>query len=271
MVEEETINSITSINEETTLNTTEVSDKKVYSRDELVFLAKLYDRAEHFEEAVEYSVNFIKMKPILNADERQCFSNAFKNLYSMKRTSMKYLENLIKKEKKAKNIKNESNLQEIILKIEMELNSLINLIQELIDELLLPNSKKIEAQVFYLKLKGDYYRYKAEFSKDEEKEISVDLAEQAYNEAYMLSEEQLPITSLIRVSLAVNFSLFYYQEKNMIDEAIMLAKSCFDEAIKMVDEVEEAKARDYILLVHLLKENIIFWNTEKSDEENVIS
>lgn len=141
--------------------------------------------------------------------------------------------------------------------------------QEILDEMLLPNSKKPEAQVFYMKLKGDYYRYKAEFSKDEEKEISADLAEQSYNDAYMLSEESLPITSLVRVSLAVNFSIFYYEEKNMIDEAIMIAKSCFEEAIKMVDEVDDDKAKDYILLVNLLKENIIFWNSEKPEDEEL--
>ena len=257
-----------------------IEEKKIYTRDECVYLTKLFDRAEQYEEAVDNAVNFIKMKPILNSDERACFANVFKNLVNQKRASIRYLESVKKKEKKA--LKNPStnnittvinnnveSLEEIIQKVEDELNSLINLMQEILDEMLLPNSKKPEAQVFYMKLKGDYYRYKAEFSKDEEKEISADLAEQSYNDAYMLSEESLPITSLVRVSLAVNFSIFYYEEKNMIDEAIMIAKSCFEEAIKMVDEVDDDKAKDYILLVNLLKENIIFWNSEKPEDEEL--
>jgi len=118
-----------------------------------------------------------------------------------------------------------------------------------------------------MKLKADYYRYKAEISKGSEREISVDLAEQAYNEAYMMAEEQLPITSLVRVGLSLNFSIFYYEHKGLLEEAIMIARSCFDDAIKMVDEVEIDKSKDYILLVHILKENVIFWNTEKAEEE----
>jgi 14-3-3 protein epsilon len=239
---------------------------KSYSRDELVYLCKLYERAEHYDEAVDYAITFIKMKPILNSEERIVFSNAFKNLLILKRNSLRYLDSIIKKEKKGKGSKNVLHLEEIISKVEDELFTLVNTMLEVLDELLLPNSKKPEAQVFYMKLKGDYFRYKAEFTKDDEKEVSIDMAEQAYNEAYMLSEEQLPITSLIRVGLAINFSIFYYEEKGMLDEAIMIARSCFDEAIKMVDEVDMDKAKDYILLVHLLKENVIFWNTEKAEE-----
>jgi hypothetical protein len=33
----------------------------------------------------------------------------------------------------------------------------------LLDEPLIPNSKNPEAKVFYLKMKGDYYRYLSEF------------------------------------------------------------------------------------------------------------
>lgn len=260
-------------NNENTLTTSNVLNEttpetKLYTRDELVYLTKLYDRAENYDEAVEYAVSFIKMKPILNSDERMCFSNVFKNLLLIKRNSLRYLDSLIRKEFKLKNTDNVNNLQEIIDKVEEEITSLVNLMLDILDEMLIPNSKKPEAQVFYMKLKADYHRYKAEYMKGEEKELAVDLAEQAYNEAYMMSEENLPITSLVRIGLAINFSVFYYEEKGLLDEAIMISRSCFDEAIKMVDEVDIDKAKDYILLVHLLKENVIFWNTEKIEEES---
>jgi len=259
------------------LNSMNNSNPKKHTRDELVFLTKIFDRCENYEDAIETSLSFIKMKPILSSDERLTFSNAFKNLLIIKRNSLKYLEDLFKKETKnqsktekegEENIRNCEYLDEIITKVEDELHSLIGLMLEILDEMLIPNSKKPEAQVFYLKLKADYYRYKAEISKGDDKEIAIDLAEHAYNDAYLMSEEQLPITSLTRVGLAVNFSIFYYEHKDMLDEAIMIARSCFDDAIKSVDDIEPEKAKDYILLVHLLKENVIFWNTEKAEEES---
>lgn len=240
---------------------------KNYSRDELVFLTKIYERAELYEESVESSYLFIKMKPILSSEERVVFSNAFKNLLLLKRASLKSLEEQYKKEKRGKNHFNITSLLDIINKVEDELNILIGLMLEIVDDMLLPNSKKAEALVFYIKLKADYYRYKAEISKGSEREISIDLSEQAYNEAYMMAEEQLPITSIVRIGLALNFSIFYYEHKGLLDEAIMIARSCFDDAIKVVDEVEADKSKDYILIVQLLKENVIFWNTEKAEEE----
>lgn len=241
------------------------SEARVYSKEELIYLAKLYERAERHEEAVNYIYEYIKAKPIMNSDERLCFSNCFKNLLSTKRSSLRYLVTLEKKEKK--DSANKKYVQEIIRGVEEEFNEVINFMHEILDNYLIPNSKKPEAQVFYMKLKADYYRYKAEYAKGEELELAVDMAEQAYNEAYMLSEDELPISSINRVGLALNFSLFYYEQKNMIDEAIVIARNCFDDAIKVVDDIEPDKAKDYILLVQLLKENSIFWSTEKADEE----
>lgn len=241
------------------------SEPRVYSKEELIYLAKLYERAERHEEAVNFIYDYIKAKPIMNSDERLCFSNCFKNLLSIKRSSLKYLVTLEKKEKK--DSANRGYAQEIIKAVEEEYNEIINLMHDILDNYLIPNSKKAEAQVFYMKLKADYYRYKAEYAKGEDLEAAIDMAEQAYNEAYMLAEDELPITSINRVGLSLNFSLFYYEQKNMIDEAIVIARNCFDDAIKVVDDIDADKAKDYILLVQLLKENSIFWSTEKADEE----
>ena len=48
-------------------------------------------------------------------------------------------------------------------KIECELVEICNDILGIIEESLIPNSTSEEAKVFYYKMKGDYYRYLAEF------------------------------------------------------------------------------------------------------------
>ena len=46
-----------------------------------------------------------------------------------------------------------------------------------------------------------------------------------------MSEESLPITSIVRIGLAVNFSIFYYENRGMLEEAISIGRLCFDDAI----------------------------------------
>lgn len=250
-------------------NSKSIEEAPVYTRDELVYLCRLYDRAELHEEASDFALEFIKLKPLLNYDERNTFSNAFKNCIMAKRNSLRYLGALIKKETKNNGSKTHiEHIEEIYHKVEEEYNDWINRILDILDGILIPNSKKPEAQVFYLKLKGDYLRYKAEFATGEEQELSVDLAEQFYNEAYMLSEDELPITSITRIGLTLNFSLFYYEYKNMIDDALIIARNCYDEAVKSIDEVDPNKAKDYCVILQILKENSIFWSNEKVEEED---
>jgi len=53
-------------------------------------------------------------------------------------------------------------------KVEGELSQFCNDILKLIDDNLLPQSQQTECKVFFLKMKGDYYRYIGEYTKGEE-------------------------------------------------------------------------------------------------------
>ena len=101
--------------------------------------------------------------------------------------------------------------------------------QDLLDENLLPSvdkesDKEAESHVFYLKMKGDYYRYLAEVSVDTELEKYKDKASTAYKEAQGAAEGNMPTTHPIRLGLALNFSVFYYEILNEPEKACSLAK-----------------------------------------------
>jgi 14-3-3 protein epsilon len=241
--------------------------EKTYTRDEYVYLAKLHERAERFPEMVKHINNFVKLDPVLNNEERNILSAGFKNVISTKRASWRLLNSLERKEEK-KNSQNLNYLKEVKGKIEDEMRDICNDIQDTLDKYLVPYSKDHETKVFYLKLKGDYYRYRGEFTSGKEFEQATNQAEKAYKDAYEIAEKHLPIQNSIRLGLALNFSVFYYEIKSLKEEACQIAKNAFEEAIKIVDDLERNKAKDTLLIIQLLKENLILWNNENNDEEN---
>ena len=89
-------------------------------------------------------------------------------------------------------------------------------------------------------MKGDYYRYIAEYScgSDSKKNEEVPKnAFDAYNAADKLAKNQMETTDPIRLGLAFNFSVFYYEIKNDPKQACQLAKTAFDDAIADIENI----------------------------------
>lgn len=79
-------------------------------------------------------------------------------------------------------------------------------------------------KVFFHKMEGDYHRYLAEFQTGDVRKQSADKALQAYEVATECSRANMSTTHPIRLGLALNFSVFYYEIKNEPDRACSLAK-----------------------------------------------
>jgi 14-3-3 protein epsilon len=79
--------------------------------------------------------------------------------------------------------------------------------------------------------KGDYHRYLAEFAVGDKRSQSADKSLEAYKAATEVAQTSLAPTHPIRLGLALNFSVFYYEILNSPDQACQLAKQAFDDAI----------------------------------------
>ena len=243
-----------------------MADAKNYTREEYVYLAKLYERAERFPDMVKAINKFVEMEPKLTKDERNILSAGYKNIISDKRASWRLLNSMERKEEK-KNSPQVANIREVKAKIESELNKICDDIQKIIDKYLVPNATEPEMKVFFLKLKGDYYRYKCEFASDKDFDETCEKAEKVYKEAYEIANKDIPITNSTRLGLALNYSVFYYEIKGLKEEACNIAKNAFDESMKVLDDLEKSKAKDTLLIIQLLKENLILWSNEMNEEE----
>jgi len=240
--------------------------KKEPKREEFVYLSKLYERAERYPDMVSAINKFVEMNPKLSKDEKNILSAGYKNILSDKRASWRLLNSIEKKEKKKKSAQ-VPYIREIKTHIEDELKKIFEDLHNLIDKFLLPNSPDAESKVFYLRLKGDHFRYLCEITKEKEFEKNIEKAEKVYKEAYQIAEKELPFINITRVELSLNMAVFYYEVKHDKKEGCKIAKKAFEESMKYLDDLEKFKSKDVLLLIQLLKENLVFWNNEMNEDE----
>jgi len=78
---------------------------------------------------------------------------------------------------------------------------------------------------------------------------------------------QLAPTNPIRLGLALNFSVFYYEVMNSPERACNLAKQAFDDAIAELDTLTEDSYKDSTLIMQLLRDNLTLWTSDMEDQE----
>lgn len=138
--------------------------------------------------------------------------------------------------------------------------------------------------------KGDYHRYLAEFATGNDRKEAAENSLMAYKAANDIAQTELASTHPIRLGLALNFSVFYYEILNSPDRACRcvsvpdslsacrrsadhwprppgvstdrLAKGAFDDAIAELDTLNEESYKDSTLIMQLLRDNLTLWTSD---------
>lgn len=113
--------------------------------------------------------------------------------------------------------------------------------------------------------KGDYLRYLAEFAVEDRRKDVSNSANEAYMTASTFASEQLSPTHPIRLGLALNYSVFFYEILNSPEKACNLAKTAFDDALREIDSVTEETYNDSTLIMQLLRDNLSLWTADISE------
>ncbi|KAF6011307.1 14-3-3 protein [Brettanomyces bruxellensis] len=219
------------------------------SREDSVYLAKLAEQAERYEEMVENMKTVASSGQELSVEERNLLSVAYKNVIGARRASWRIVSSIEQKEEAKGNEHQVKLIRDYRSKIETELTNIC-------DDIL---------NVFYYKMKGDYHRYLAEFATGEKRKEAADASLEAYKSASEVAVTELPPTHPIRLGLALNFSVFYYEIMNSPDRACHLAKQAFDDAIAELDTLSEESYKDSTLIMQLLRDNLTLWTSDMSE------
>jgi 14-3-3 protein epsilon len=198
----------------------------------------------------------------LTVEERNLLSVAYKNVIGARRASWRIVSSIEQKEESKGHEAQVAKIKEYRHKIENELYDVCNDILDLLSEHLIPTAQDGEARVFYFKMKGDYHRYVAEYATGDARKAAASDALVAYKSATDVAVVDLATTHPIRLGLALNFSVFYYEILNSPERACHLAKQAFDDAIAELDTLSEESYKDSTLIMQLLRDNLTLWTSD---------
>ena len=226
-----------------------------------IYFAKLAEQAERYDEMADY-MKAVGSAGELLVEERNLLSVAYKNAVGSRRASWRIISSVEQKEASKGNDANVEHAKSYRSKVETELQGICDTILALLDGSLIPQAKDAESKVFYHKMKGDYYRYIAEFTDGDKKSKAASSAKGAYDDA-MGAASELAVTHPIRLGLALNFSVFHYEVLSNPDEACKMARTAFEDAIAELDNVSEESYKDSTLIMQLLRDNLTLWTSDQ--------
>ncbi|KAL6504233.1 14-3-3 protein 7 [Orobanche gracilis] len=235
-------------------------------RGELVYLARLAEQAERYDEMVDAMKRVAKLDVELTIEERNLVSVGYKNVIGARRASWRILSSIEQKEENKGHEQNVKRIKSYRQRVEDELTKICMDILSLIEDHLLPSSSTAESSVFYCKMKGDYFRYLAEFKSGDDRKVAADQSLEAYEAATSSASTDLAPTHPIRLGLALNFSVFYYEILNSPERACYFARQAFDEAIAELDSLKEESYKDSTLIMQLLRDNLTLWTSDLPED-----
>jgi len=234
-------------------------------RSDLLFVARVACDANRYEDAYALVQDIAHEYQELTDEEQQILSVACKMLLTSSRSAWRLLGSL----PDASSARVKAYRERVAADILRRCRDFVKLGAYLFDHTQAP-----ETMAFYLKLKGDYYRYMAEVSRSEEFDQYSGAALVSYERALELSYAHRRPIHPAHLGLVLNFSVFCYEMLQRSELAVQLVKealsSCHQllalEKEKFADGVtpfdgkaDEHERRESMQLLDLLRDNLSMW------------
>ncbi|PKU59760.1 14-3-3-like protein GF14 kappa [Dendrobium catenatum] len=239
------------------------------SREEYSYMAMVAEEAERFDEMGRIIEEMVRRTSSLGefaADERNLIAIAHKKMVDARRASWRKVVSVESQEGKLSSEFNPKIVKSFRKRIEAELDEICGAIISLLGSHLIPSASTSEAKVFFLKMKGDYHRYLAEFKVGDGRKHAALRSIAAYKEAEDIALVHLAPTNPARLGLALNFSVFCFEILNLSENARQIAQQAFKEAIGDLDKLAQDSYSHARLQLQSLQDNLTLWNYDIQDE-----
>ena len=233
-------------------------------RKEYLFLAKLAEKTERFDDMVNYMHKLALEDSHLKSEERELLAIAYKNVVGPNRLAWRAV---IKVEINEENSESNAGYLQLIReykkKIENEILRVSEDLQDVTSQSQMPSSiEDPEGLIFYNKLKGDYSRYIAEVTLEDKFQKAVSNAQLAYKSAWEMCKEHLKGSDTLRLGVALNYAVFFFEVMNEPLKAIRLAKDSQKISKEDMEMLGQAKNKQNLTIYKLIKDNISQWENE---------
>jgi 14-3-3 protein epsilon len=248
---------------------------KAEAFDKAYYLASVCIRFDKYEDAVRYIDEMVKLKEgELTEEERHVVITGYKFFIAEKRTAWRNMFQIEVKEQNTKLMMNEIRAiyEEAIIK---SCERFINLVNNYII-----NTVKSDQNIaLFLRVKADHFRYMAEITNAQTLFNNKQSAFHFYKQAYEISNK-LDSLDVIKLSIALNYSVFLYEILSKRLNAIFYAKEALARALIQLkgftaEEISDEKFRESLNIVEIMNQNVHAWYKEelesvtaKNNEEN---
>lgn len=230
--------------------------------DKYVVLAHVCEHAGRYDDMKEYMKERVLSGPALLPEERDSLSAAFKGAVSRRREAWQTAR-LIEEEYRREGKLNEAYMAENYrTKLAAELQEVCNELLELLENTIVPKCESGEPKTFYLKLQADYHRYIVESTDGMKREKAIEKAKEYYSAATKEAGFNLLTTHPVRLSLALNYSVFKHEVLNDREGAIAIAHAAHSGAFMALEGMPEECHRDAADEMALLHDNLALWREE---------
>lgn len=226
-----------------------------------LFQAKLSEQAERYHEMVEAMGRIACITDVeLTAEEQMLLATGYKRLVGQLRESWRKVVETERHElAKGDGLSTLLHVAKAYrAQLERELRDQCSSIIQLLDNNLLQNPTS-HSRAFYLKLKADHHRYQAEFFHGADRKEAAGNALLAYKNAASEAERSVPATDTLRLGIALNFSMFYYDILKAGDRACNVAQKAFDDGIAMLSDLDKVQKQQSLQILQLLREHLAIW------------
>ncbi|OCB87240.1 14-3-3 protein [Sanghuangporus baumii] len=241
------------------------------SREECLYLAKVAEAVDRYSEMLEFvkAIVFKFSHGQLTPEERSLLSVAYKNVTGQLRSSWRSIAHIeeVESPKSTTTQRERELIRQERTRIEREIVKACEDVLQIVSTTLIPAANPGDEIVFYHKMKGDYYRYLAELSRGDKRKDHAAASLDAYKVAYKLALGSLEATHPTRLGLALNFAVYYRDVLNSPERACHLAKHAFDEAVAVLDQMQETTFRDSLLILQLLRDDMTLWYKEIQERD----
>jgi 14-3-3 protein epsilon len=234
------------------------------NREENVCLAKFANMVKRHDDMVAFMKNVAEHNTELTSEERLLLHEAYKQAVGARRDSWRAVYNTEQKDQGSVPEALMEITRQYRKEIENEINNLCSDALCIIEYKIIRSPANDEAKVFYYKIKGDYYRYIAEFAYGSEKIEAAKKCLIAYKVASAIARLELSPAHPTRLGLALNLSVFNYDILNSPSRACRLANAAYNDGAAELgtagvrDENHEAATH----ILRLLQYNLTFWTSE---------